>query len=56
MNLKNFPKGDTIPPLSSGTYNAVCCGVVDLGLQQFDFGGEVYHKPIKDRYYTSGIL
>lgn len=39
MNLKDFPRGDGITPMQSGTYNAVCCGLIDLGVQYFEYMG-----------------
>jgi len=38
-NVKNAKNGTTYPPLEAGTYPAVCCGVIDLGLQRSVFEG-----------------
>lgn len=33
-NIKNAKSSTTITPMEAGTYPAVCCGVIDLGVQR----------------------
>lgn len=44
-NIKNAKKGSTIPAMKSDTYAAVCCSVIDLGIQLTNFEGREKETP-----------
>lgn len=44
MNINEFSRGVQIPIIESGSYAAVCCGIVDLGTQQGIYNGEERYR------------
>lgn len=44
MSLISKSKGESVPPIEAGTYQAVCTGIIDIGLQRSEKFEKTYPK------------